>query len=72
MGFSGQGYSIPAQPQVVYVNCERFKYRFICLGRVALTRNMDRWMDSPYNKYGQMDGQGDSYIHPRTLFAGVY
>jgi hypothetical protein len=49
-----------AHLQVVYYNCVKFHKNPISgLGGVALTSYMD-----------ERDGQGDSYIHPQTLFAG--
>jgi hypothetical protein len=45
----------------VYYKCEKFHKNPISgLGGVVLTRYMD----------GRTNGQGDSYIHPQTLFAG--
>ena len=45
----------------MHYKCVKFhKNPISCLGGVALTRYMDGWTD----------GQGDSYIHPQTLFAG--
>ena len=46
----------------MYYKCVKFhKNPISCLGGVALTRYMDR----------RTDGQGDSYIPPQTLFAGL-